>query len=179
MKKTIIALVAILAGLTTTAQKTTKYAVGTVAYEKQTNADATYSINPLVGYYVTDKSSVGVFGSVGTDGTTDMSSIGVFGRNDFLHIGKNCSVFAQASIGKSSTKMGSSKYSEFEAKLGLGANYSINSKWGLTMHLCDIVKYVNTNNAPIGNGGQSTFTFGFGAINNPFAVSNLGVAYKF
>ena len=179
MKKTIIALVAILAGLTSTAQKGSKYLVGSVSYQKQTDADATYGISPLVGYYVTDKSSVGMFGSVGTDGVTKSSSIGVFGRTDFLHIGKNCSVFAQASVGRSTNKTSIDKYSEFEAKLGLGANYSLSSKWGLTMHLCDIVRYENTNNAPTGNGGQSTFTLGLGAITNPFAVSNFGIVYKF
>lgn len=172
MKKTIIALVAILAGLTSTAQKGSKYVIGSVAYEKTKGSDATYSLSPKVGYYATNKSSLGVFGSIGESTDATSTSIGVFGRNDFLKVGKNCVVFAEVSLASNSTKTNGVKASLFEANVGLGANYIINSKWGLTMNLANVINYVSGD-------GSSTTTIGFGGVNNPFANPNFGLFYQF
>lgn len=174
MKKGLVLLTAILSlvTLTATAQKGSKYLIGSVSYSKEKGSDAEYSLNPKVGYYFTNKTSGGVFGGVGesADGTT--TSIGVFGRNDFLKVGKNCVVFAEASLATTSTKAAGVKVSQFDASLGLGANYMLNSKWGLTMNIADVLKYSSSE-------GTSTTTFGFGNIVNPFAAGNFGIFYMF
>jgi len=169
-----IALVAIftLASLTSTAQKGSKYLIGSVAYEKTKGADATYSLSPKVGYYATNKSSVGVFGTIGESIDATTTSIGVFGRNDFLKVGKSCIVFAEVSLASNSTKSAGVKASSFEANVGLGANYIINSKWGLTMNLANVINYVSAD-------GNSTTTIGFGNVSNPFATPNFGLFYQF
>ena len=174
MKKTIIALVAIftLAGLTSTAQKGSKYLIGSVSYEKSTGSDAVYSLSPKVGYYLTNKSSLGVFGTIGESADGSTTSVGVFGRNDFMKVGKNCIVFAEAALASNSTKTAGVKASSFEANVGLGANYILNSKWGLTMNLANVINYVSAD-------GNSTTTIGFGGVNNPFATANFGLFYQF
>ena len=161
-----------LAALTATAQKSTKYLIGSVSYTKTKGSDAEYSINPKVGYYLTNKTSAGVFGGVGesADGTT--TTIGAFGRNDFIKFGKNCIVFAEASLASTTAKAAGVKVSQFDANLGLGANYNLNAKWALTMNLANVFNYSSSE-------GTSTTSFAFGGVNNPFATANFGVFYMF
>ena len=174
MKKTVLALVAILtlAGLTATAQKSSKYLIGSVSYTKSTDVDAEYSISPMVGYYVTNKSSLGAFAKIGESADGTATSFGVFGRNDFMTIGKNCSIFSQLSLASNSEKAAGVTTSTFNADFGLGMNYSLTKKWGLTMDLTKLVSYESGD-------GVSTTTIGFGNISNPFSTANIGLVYKF
>jgi len=174
MKKTMIMLAVILAltGLTATAQKSSKYLIGSVSYSKSTDEDATYSFSPLVGYYVTNKTSVGVLAEVGESATTTTTNVGAFVRNDFMSVSKKCDVFHQLSVASKTSNVAEVKTSSFNVNWGLGTNYVINTKWNLTMNLVDIVTYNKV-------GGKSTFAIGFGNIANPLASANIGLAYKF
>ena len=160
------------AGLTATAQKSSKYLVGSISYSKEKGSDAEYSIDPKVGYYLTNKTSAGVLASIGESVNGTTTTIGAFGRNDFMKFGKSCVVFAEVSLANSTAKAAGVKISQFDANLGLGANYILNSKWGLTMNLANIFNYASSE-------GTSTTTFGFGGINNPFATANFGLFYQF
>jgi outer membrane protein W len=174
MKKQVMMLAAILclATLTTTAQKSTKFVTGTVSYTKSTDVDASYGFSPTIGYYLTNKVSVGVSGEVGkADGATT-TNVGVFGRCDFASIGKSCTVFSQADLASNSTTVADVKTTSIAAGLGLGANYAINSKWALTMHVADLISYTSADS-------KSTLTVGFSGVNNPFATAKFGVMYKF
>ena len=167
-----LAAITIFAGLTATAQKGSKYLVGSVSYSKEKGSDAEYSVNPKLGYYFTNKTSAGVLASVGESADGATTTIGAFGRNDFMKLGKSCVVFAEVSLANSTAKAAGVKTSQFDANLGLGANYILNSKWGLTMNVANVFNYSSSE-------GTSSTTFGFGGVNNPFAAANFGLFYTF
>ena len=173
MKKQVLLLAAILGFATLTiAQKSTKFVTGTVSYTKATDTKATYSLNPTIGYYVTDRVSVGVLGEIGKDGDAKTTNVGVFGRCDFAKIAKNCDLFSQVDITANSSTVADVKTTSTSANLGLGGNYYFNKKWALTMHVADLISYESTD-------GNSTTTIGFSGLNNPFATAKFGVVYKF
>jgi outer membrane protein len=174
MKKQLLLLAAILglATLTATAQKSSKFVTGTVSYTKTTDVKATYSVNPTIGYYVTDRVSVGVLGEIGKDGDTKTTNLGAFGRCDFMKVGKHCDLFSQVTLANESATTAGVKQNQFAANLALGGNYYVNKKWALTMHLADLISYQSAD-------GNSTTTIGFSGITNPLAAAKFGVLYKF
>lgn len=60
-----------LVSFTTNAQfkKAEKFVEGTVSYSKTSGTDAQYTLNPTVGYFLTDRFAVGVSGKFGKDAT--------------------------------------------------------------------------------------------------------------
>ena len=174
MKKQVLLLAAILglATLTATAQKSSKFVTGTASFTKSTDVEATYTISPTIGYYVTNKVSIGLTGEVGKTGDTKTANIGVFGRCDFAKFGKSCTLFSQLTLVNESSTVADVKTNEFNASLCLGGNYDINSKWALTMNIADLVEFESAS-------GNTTTTVGFSGINNPFSTAKFGVVYKF
>ena len=176
MKKTALLLAVILGSFsmtTVSAQKKSKIVSGTVSYTKTKDVKASYSINPLVGYFVTDKVAVGVLGVyTRTNDINSVASLGVFTRCHFLNIGKNFQVFSQLDLTSNSTKVENIKTKSTCANLAFGANYVITKKLDLTMHVANLVNYEKTDLT-------STLTAGFGRVVNPFATPSFGVIYKF
>ena len=153
-------------------KKSDKFVSGTISYTKSTDVEGVYSVRPTIGYYVTDKVSVGVFGELGKNATDETTNVGVFERCDFMNIGKNLTVFSQLDLASNTTKSSGVKVNSVSAGLGLGANYSISSKFALTMHVADLISYENSD-------GSSTTTIGFEGVTNPFAVGKVGLQYRF
>ena len=173
MKKVVLILAVLLAAFTNTnAQKGTKIVSGTVSYTKATDVKASYSITPLVGYFVTNKVAVGVLGEFGKTIAEETTNVGVFGRCHFMNIGKNCHVFSQVDLTSNSTKVAGVSAKSTSINLGLGANYSLTSKLGLTMKVADLISYESAD-------GKSTTTIGFAGVTNPFAVGSFGIIYQF
>ena len=173
MKKVVLLMAVLFTAFTSVnAQKGAKIVSGTVSYTKSTDVKASYSITPLVGYFVTDKVAVGVLGSFGETATETTTNVGVFGRCHFLSIGQHCQVFSQAELVSKSSTVADVKTTSVAAGVGLGANYSITKKLGLTMHVADLISYESGD-------GKSTTTIGFTGVTNPFAVAEFGVIYKF
>jgi len=171
MKKVVLLLAVLLTALTSVnAQKSSKFVTGTVSYTKTTDVKASYSVNPLIGYFVTDRVAIGVLGSFGETATEKTTSVGVFGRCHFLNIGKNCQVFSQVDLTSNSSK--TAKTTSTSANLGLGTNYALTKKLGLTMNLANLISYESAD-------GVSTTTVGFEGIDNPFATAKFGVYYSF
>jgi len=169
----ILAITMLLAVITgVNAQKGSKIVSGTVSYSKATDVKASYSINPLVGYFVTDKVSVGVLGSFGETATETTTNVGVFARCVFLNIGQHCHVFSQVDLTSNSSKVAGVKSTSTSANLGLVANYSVTKHLGLTMHVADLISYKSAE-------GSSVTTIGFTGVTNPFATAKFGVIYKF
>lgn len=170
MKKILLILVAAL-GLTATAQtgfkKSDKFVEGTFSYEKAKDVDATYTFAPTVGYFVTDKTAVGVSVETGKAATGNSTSFGVFARHYFLNVGKDFKVYSQ---------LGVNNNNEADAKayistdLGLGLNYFVTKNLALTTSLTSLASY---------NDKTSTFNVGFGGVDNPFNAPKFGVLYKF
>jgi outer membrane protein len=161
-----------IAATSANAQKNSKFVSGTVSYTKSTDVKASYSFNPTIGYFVTEKVAVGVLGEIGETATGKTTNVGVFGRCHFMTIGKNCHVFSQLSLTSNSATEAGVKTTSTEANLGLGANYSISKRLGLTMNVCDLVSYETAD-------GNSTMTVGFTGVTNPFATAKFGVIYNF
>jgi outer membrane protein len=154
------------------AQKHSKIVSGTVSYTKATDVKASWSINPLFGYFVTEKVAVGVLGSFGETATETTTNVGAFARCHFLTIGKNCEVFSQVDLTSNSTKVAGVKSTSTLANLGLGANYSVTKKLALTMNVANLISYESADS-------KSVTTIGFSGIDNPFATAKFGVIYKF
>jgi outer membrane protein len=174
MKKTVLALAVILTAFTaaTAQKKSEKFVTGTVSYSKSTDVKASYSLKPTVGYFLTDKVAVGVFGEVSESGDEKTTSVGVFGRCHFMTIGQHCGVFSQLSVSTNSTTVADVKTTSTNANLGLGANYFVTKRLGLTMDIANLISYENVDS-------KSTTTIGFEGVTNPFAVASFGVIYKF
>lgn len=176
MKKTVLLLAVILGSFsltTVSAQKNSAILSGTVSYTKAKDVKASYSINPLIGYFVTDKVAVGVLGGLSkTDSANKATSVGVFGRCHFLNIGKKCLIFSQLDLTSNSETVENVKTKSTCVNLGLGANYTLTKKLDLTMHVTNLATYVSTE-------GASAFTVGFSGVANPFATTGFGVIYKF
>lgn len=174
MKKTIFLLVATMLAFTTLSaqKKSDMFVSGTVSFTKTTDVDASYQLKPTIGYFVTNKLAIGVLGEVSKSSTEDVFNLGVFGRYHFLTIGKNCQVFSQLGLANNSTTVASVKTSGIGANLGLGSNYFVTKRLGLTMDLTNLITYSNIDS-------KSTINIGFDGVVNPFAIPKFGVIYNF
>ena len=144
MRKFKLAVVALLVSLVTmtgvqaqsTFKKSDKIVEGMVSYSKSKGADAVYTVAPSFGYFVSDKSVVGVTAEFGTSANGDVTNFGVYGRNYFHTIGKNLLTYAQVNAASNTTKDPAGvKTSEFAAGFGLGANYFVSRNVAVSMHV--------------------------------------------
>jgi len=172
MKKVLLILGLAISTVSFGQKKGDKFVSGTVSYTKTTDVDGIYTINPTIGYHVTDKVSVGVLGEVGKSATEETVNVGVFGRCDFMKIGKCLTAFSQLDVTNNTIKVSDVKTTSLGVNLGLGLNCSVSKKLSLTMSLADLITYENTD-------GVSTTTIGFTGINNPFATGKVGLLYRF
>lgn len=177
MKKLLTVLAFVTVSLYSQAQnsfsKSDIIAEGTVSYSKAKGADATYAFSPSVGYFVSDKLAVGIFGNISESGTSKNSGIGAYGRYYFLSLGKNLSTFTQLSLAtNSATPTVGSKVNSTNVNLGLGLNYFVTSKLALTTNVANLINYTTTKS-------NSNFTIGFNGITNPISTPTFGLLYRF
>jgi outer membrane protein len=172
MKKILLILVAML-GITATAQtgfkKSDKFVEGTFSYEKAKDVDATWTFNPTVGYFLTDKTAVGVSVEAGKNVTGNTTSFGVFARHYFLNVGKDFKVFTNLKVENTNPTVGDSFAT---TNLGLGVNYFVTKNLALSANLADLAGY---------NFETEAFNVGFDGVENPFTndTPTFGVLYKF
>jgi outer membrane protein len=178
MKKILLILVAML-GLTATAQtgfkKSDVFVEGTFSYAKEKGQDATYSVEPTVGYFLTDKFAVGA--QVEKTNTTDKLGAGVFARCYFLNIGKDFKVFSGLNLNTNALVLDTTTdefitRQNFNANLGLGVNYFVTKNLALSANLANLAGY---------NFETESFNVGFDGVENPFTndTPKFGVLYKF
>lgn len=181
MKKQIKLFVAAVVALTlslatvsaqSTFKKSDKFVEGSVSYSKSNGSDATYNVQPTVGYFVTDRVAVGVFAQIGKDQTNKTTGVGAFGRCYILDIGKNLKTYSQLNIGNSTVDVAGVKASTFGTDLAIGANYFISSKLALSVDVASLMSYAS-------QGSNNTFTIGWTGVTNPLSVTKFGVLYKF
>lgn len=172
--KLVVALALVLVSFTTNAQfkKSEKFAEGTVSYSKSTGVDGEYSINPTIGYFLTDRFAVGVSGEFGKNATATTTGVGAFGRCYIAKVGDKLHVYSQLSFSTTSTKVSSVKTSITNANVGVGANYFVTKNLALSMGLARLMDYTD-------NGSTSTFSIGFQGVNNPLSATSFGVLYRF
>ena len=176
MKKVILLAIAMVATVTfTNAQtfkKSDKIVEGTVSYSQQSGENATYSVNPSVGYFLNDKTAVGVYGGFGKDGDSKTSTFGVYARHFFLNIGKNLKTYTQMNASNTSAELAGTKTTTFGIGAGLGVNYFLTSKIVLTMDVANLLNYTSQSS-------NTSFSIGWNGVNNPLSASKFGVLYRF
>jgi outer membrane protein len=166
----VLTILAVSANAQSNFKKSDKILEGTASYVKTEGADASYSLAPTIGYFLTDKFAIGVAGETAKDGAgVKTNSIGAFGRCYFLNIGKNLKTYSQLTM--SNVTMNDAG-SAFGLNLGLGLNYFVSSKLALTLHVADLVDYTDMNST-------SKFSIGWQGVTNPFSASKFGVLYRF
>lgn len=141
----------------------------------------TWSVAPSVGYFITNRFAVGVFGgvgethvkdSVGKQRTSSNLGLGVFARCYFLNIGQRMKVFSQLDIASMDMTSQSGNNSTFSTGLGLGGNYFVSQRLALTAGLANLINYSD-------NGKTSSFSAGFTGVNNPLSMAKFGALYRF
>jgi outer membrane protein len=166
----VLTILAVSANAQSNFKKSDKILEGTASYVKTEGTDASYSLAPTVGYFLTDKFAIGVAGETAKDDAgVKTNSIGVFGRCYFLNIGKNLKTYSQLTMSNVTINDAGSA---FGLNLGLGLNYFVSSKLALTLHVADLVDYSD-------NKSTSTFSVGWQGVTNPFSASKFGVLYRF
>ncbi len=138
----------------------------------------TWSVAPSVGYFITNRFAVGLFGVVGETHVKDSGRIssnlglGVFARCYFLNIGQRMKVFSQLDVTSTDITSQLGNNSTFSTGLGLGGNYFVSQKLALTAGLANLINYSD-------NGKTSSFSAGFTGVNNPLSMAKFGLLYKF
>jgi outer membrane protein len=155
-----------------TFKKADKIVEGTVSYTKSTDVKATWSLNPTVGYFVTDKIAVGLSAQVGEAGETKTTNVGVFGRYYVLNLCKGILVYSQLDLTNNTTGVSGKSTSSFTSNVGLGANYFVTKNLALSMGLANLISYQSVDS-------KSTFSVGFTGINNPISAAKFGLLYRF
>ena len=167
----VLTILAVSANAQSSFKKSDKILEGTASYVKTEGAEASYSLAPTIGYFLTDKFAIGVAGETAKDDAgVKTNSIGVFGRCYFLNIGKNLKTYSQLTM--SNTTINNDGKSSFGLNLGLGLNYFVSSKLALTLHVADLVDYSDLEST-------SKFSLGWQGVTNPFSSSKFGVLYRF
>lgn len=174
MKKLLLLAIAFIAFQTSFAQTTfskgDKLIEGSVSYTKTKDVDASYTFSPTVGYFLNDKTAVGVSVETGKASTGSHTCLGVFARHYFLNVGQNFKVYSQLGVNNNNDDADTKAY--ISADLGLGLNYFVTKNLALTTSLTSLASY---------NDQTSTFTVGFGDVKNPFttATPKFGLLYRF
>ena len=153
-------------------KKADKFVEGEFSYSKTTGTERSYSINPAVGYFVTNKFAVGVDAGIGENASYRATSIGAFTRCYVKNTGK-LNVFSQLGISSAKLEQGKSKVTTTDANVGIGVQYFVSKKIAVTTTLAkNLIDYSKT-------GSTTAFSAGFNGINNPLSDAKFGVVYKF
>jgi outer membrane protein len=176
LKLVVLAFVLSLTAFTVSAQsafkKSDKMLEGTVSLTKATDVKATWTLNPTVGYFVTNRVAVGISAQLGKTADAKTINVGAFARCYFMNIGQHAHIFSQLGVASNSFTEAGVKTTSTTAGLGLGANYFVSPKLALSMKVADLVSYTNS-------ASHSTLTVGFEGVTNPFTTGSFGVLYKF
>lgn len=146
-----------------------------------------FSINPKIGYFITEDFAVGVEGAYGS-ATSEIAGLdvldnkefgaGVFARYYFLDLGKRFKTYTELGVGYASIKdkINDTKADGFGAGLNLGINYFVTDKIAISFGLADIVSYTSAK----ADGGKavSGFNADINVFNNFFDTAQFGLLFK-
>lgn len=146
-----------------------------------------FSINPKIGYFLTDDFAIGVEGAfssstsevAGTDITDDKTfGAGVFARYYFLDLGKRFKTYTELGLGYASIKdkINDAKADGFGAGLNLGINYFVTENIAISFGLADVLSYSSAK----ADGGEavSGFNGNINVFNNFFDTAQFGLLFK-
>lgn len=146
-----------------------------------------FSINPKIGYFLTEDLAIGVEGAftsdtrevAGTDVSDDKTfGAGVFARYYFLDLGKRFKTYTELGLGYASIKdkINDIEADGFGAGLNLGINYFVTDNIAISFGLADLLSY---SSAKV-DGGESVsgFNANLNVFNNFFETAQFGLTFK-
>lgn len=146
-----------------------------------------FSINPKVGYFISEDFAIGVEGVftsatrevAGTDtGDVKTFGAGVFARYYFLDLGKRFKTYTELDLGYASSKdkIADTKADGFGAGLNLGINYFVTENIAISFGLADVLSYSSAK----ADGGKavSGFNGNINVFNNFFDTAQFGLLFK-
>lgn len=155
-----------------------------------------FAFTPKVGYFVTDKSMLGVqvgFGSSKEEGVnyeekSNIFTVGVFGRHYFLELGERFKTYGELGLGYSTVKgemttagvtADADDVNVVTAGLSLGMNYFITPSVAVSFTLADVLSYGTAKVDAPGAKAYTEFNGNVNVFNNIFATPTIGMMYKF
>lgn len=160
------------------------------SHTKDKNTDTKnneFTINPKIGYFVSDDLAIGVQGSF-TSGTSEVAGVdvtdaksfgaGVFARYYFLELGQRFKTYTELGVGYASAKdkINDVKADGFGAGLNLGINYFVTDNIAISFGLADVLSY---SSAKIDGGkAVSGFNADINVFNNFFETAQFGLSFK-
>jgi len=168
--------------------------VVTVGGVEATSKEMNTMFNPKVGYFINDKFVLGVELGVGSTKVTEQFGnseveekgnavyAGVFGRYYFLDLGKRFKTYTELGLGMENSKFTDeagivSKYSGFNAGLGLGINYFVTPKIAINFGLSDVLSF-STSKDKQTDATTSLFDANINVFNNFFSTATFGLTFK-
>lgn len=151
---------------------------------------SSFSFNPKVGYFITDKFAVGLNLGIGSGKTTQPNqddvktsnfNVGAFGRYYFLNLGERFKTYTEFGFNVTSSKTGDSdaeKTNGFNAGAGLGLNYFVTPKMAISFGLSNILNYQSSKTKADGDNGQNSFGANVNVFQNFFDTPTFGLLYK-
>lgn len=211
MKKTLLALFAIISlGLSSHAQEYGFKQKDLIiegsfrsAHENNRNTEikrSNFDFFPQVGYFVSDKIAIGLYGQASGQKHTDYSGTsdtytreswlggGVFGRYYFLELGNRFKTYAQLSTGASSSDVSNydgntttkgDGHNYFRASAGIGINYFITPRIAVNLSLSEMLGYSSTKSKADGAEAISEFRSNVNIFHNFFETTTFGLTFKF
>lgn len=150
-----------------------------------------YSVNPKVGYFISDKVVVGAsvaFGketleSKGAEYNDNNIYAGAFARYYFLELGNRFKTYAEVGVGfdQNKAKALDTKETGIKAGLDVGFNYFLTENLAVAFTLGNVFSYANHD---LKDGGEKVGTVSeteanVNIFNNFFDNAKFGLVYKF
>ena len=151
---------------------------------------SSFSFNPKVGYFISDKFAVGInlgigSGKITETGEDDIKSsnmnVGAFGRYFFLDLGERFKTFTEFGFGITSNKTGDADFQKtngFNVGAGLGMNYFVTPKMAISFGLSNVLSYQSSKSKADGDKGQTSFGANVNVFQNFFDTPTFGLLYK-
>lgn len=151
---------------------------------------SSFSFNPKVGYFITDKFAVGINFGIGSGKTTQPSTpdvktsnfnIGAFGRYYFLNLGERFKTYTEFGFDITSSKTGDADFQKrngFNVGAGLGMNYFVSPKMAISFGLSNVLNYQSSKSKASGDNGENSFGANINVFNNFFDTPTFGLLYK-
>lgn len=166
----------------------------TVNNIEASSKETTTLFNPKAGYFINDKFVLGVELGVGATKLTEQLGnvqtvekgnafyAGVFGRYYFLDLGQRFKTYTEVGLGMENSKYTDdlgvvTKYSGFNAGLGLGVNYFVTPKIAINFGLSDVLSFSSSKDKQT-DGTTNEFNANINVFNNFFSTATFGLTFK-
>ncbi len=176
-------------------------AIGVGSTDNKTAEQKTtsFTLSPKVGYFITNKTAVGVRVSYGQAKSTNYSGanetysqtnnlgLGLFARYYFLEIGPRFKAYGEAGLGYSSaggefnngtTTVKLDKTNTIGINGGVGANFFLTDNIAIGYQFADIIGFSTTKANTSGAKASNNFTVNLNSFSNFFNTGQFSLTFK-